>query len=149
MSDISARDKYTALRKVGLLSRLSDAEIWELVRAGRWMRVPADAAVVREGEAGSSLFFLGSGRAKVTKEGKLLGELAEGACFGEMAFIKAGEMPRSATVETLSETVLAEFDAETLGETSLNCRLQLVTALLHAMVDRLAMANERLARGGK
>ena len=149
MSDISARDKFTALRKVDLLSRLNDAEVWELVRAGRWSRVAADTAVVREGEAGKSLFFIGSGEAKVTKEGKLLGSLAEGACFGEMAYIKAGEMPRSATVETLSEAVIAEFDAETLAETSLNCRLQLTTALLHAMVDRLAMANERLARGGK
>jgi CRP-like cAMP-binding protein len=147
VTDISAREKYTALRKVDLLARLSDAEIWELVRAGRWVRVPADTPVVREGESGRSLFFLGSGAAKVTKGGKLLGELGEGACFGEMAYIKAGEMPRSATVETLGEAVLAEFDAETLAETSLNCRLQLTTALLHAMVDRLAMANERLARG--
>jgi len=149
VTDISARDKFTALRKVDLLSRLNDAEIWELVRAGLWTRVPADTAVVREGEAGKSLFFLGSGNAKVTKEGKLLGSLTAGACFGEMAYIKAGEMPRSATVETLSEAVLAEFDAETLGETSLNCRLQLTTALLHAMVDRLAMANERLAKAPK
>ena len=149
MSDISARDKYTALRKVDLLLRMSDAEIWELVRAGRWIRVTAETAVVREGEAGRSLFFLGTGEAKVTKGGKLLGQIAEGACFGEMAYIKSGEMPRSATVETLTEAVLAEFDAETLAETSLNCRLQLTTALLHAMVDRLAMANDRLARAAK
>ena len=149
MTDISARDKFTALRKADLLTRLSDAEIWELVRAGRWTRVPVDATVVREGEAGRSLFFLGSGEAKVTKDGKLLGQISEGACFGEMAYIKAGEMPRSATVETLSEALLAEFDAETLAETSLNCRLQLTTALLHAMVDRLAMANERLSRSPK
>jgi CRP-like cAMP-binding protein len=149
VTDISAREKYTALRKVDLLARLSDAEIWELVRAGRWMRVPADTPVVREGEPGRSLFFLGSGAAKVTKGGKLLGELGEGACFGEMAYIKAGGMPRTATVETLSEAVLAEYDAESLADTSLNCRLQLTSALLHFMVDRLAMANERLARGPK
>ena len=149
MSDIPARDKFAALRKVELLARLNDAEIWELVRAGRWMRVPADTPVVREGEAGNSLFFLGSGEAKVTKEGKLLGTLSEGACFGEMAYIKGGGIPRQATVESLSELVVAEFDAETLQETSMNCRLQLTTALLHAMVDRLSMANERLAHAPK
>ena len=149
MTDIPARDKFAALRKVDLLARLNDAEIWELVRAGRWMRVPADTPVVREGEAGKSLFFLGGGEARVTKEGKLLGTLSEGACFGEMAYIKGGDIPRQATVESLSELVVAEFDAETLQETSMNCRLQLTTALLHAMVDRLSMANERLARAPK
>ena len=149
MSDIPARDKFAALRKVELLARLNDAEIWELVRAGRWMRVAADTPVVREGEAGNSLFFLGSGEAQVTKEGKLLGTLSEGACFGEMAYIKGGGIPRQATVESLSELVVAEFDAETLQETSMNCRLQLTTALLHAMVDRLSMANERLAHAPK
>lgn len=149
MSDIPAREKYAALRKVELLATLNDAEIWELVRAGRWMRVPADTPVVREGEAGKSLFFLGVGEAKVTKEGKLLGTLNEGACFGEMAYIKGGGIPRQATVESISDLVVAEFDAETLQETSLNCRLQLTTALLHTMVDRLSMANERLARPAK
>lgn len=149
MTDIPARDKFAALRKVELLARLNDAEIWELVRAGRWMRVPADTPVVREGEAGKSLFFLGGGEAKVTKEGRLLGTLTEGACFGEMAYIKGGGIPRQATVESLSELVVAEFDAETLHETSMNCRLQLTTALLHAMVDRLSMANERLMRAPK
>jgi len=149
VSDIPAREKFAALRKVDLLATLNDAEIWELVRAGRWMRVPADAPVVREGEAGKSLFFLGAGEAKVTKEGKLLGTLSEGACFGEMAYIKGGGIPRQATVQSVSELVIAEFDAETLQETSVNCRLQLTTALLHTMVDRLTMANERLARAPK
>lgn len=149
MSDIPAREKFAALRKVDLLSTLNDAEIWELVRAGRWMRIAADTPVVREGETGKSLFFLGAGEAKVTKEGRLLGTLSEGACFGEMAYIKGGAIPRQATVESITDLVVAEFDAETLQETSVNCRLQLTTALLHAMVDRLSMANERLARAAK
>ena len=149
MSDIPAREKFAALRKVDLLATLNDAEIWELVRAGRWMRVPAETPVVCEGEPGKSLYFLGTGEAKVTKEGKLLGTLAEGACFGEMAYIKAGAIPRQATVSAISGLVVAEFDAETLQETSINCRLQLTTALLHTMVDRLTMANERLARAPK
>ena len=149
MSEIHARDKLAALRKVDLLARLSDAEIWELVRAGRWSLVPAETAIVREGDTDKSLFFLGRGEAKVTKEGKLLGTLEAGACFGEMAYIKDGAMPRQATVEATSEALVAEFDSLMLQETSLNCRLQLTTALLHMMVDRLAIMNERLMRTSK
>ena len=143
---IADSDKFTALRKVSLLERLNDAELWELVHAGTWSRVPPQKAIVKEGDSGASLFFIGSGQVKVTKAGRLLGVLSAGECFGEMAYIKAGAMPRNATVESLADTVVAEFDPAALGKTSLNCRHQLTTALLHAMVDRLAVANERLAR---
>jgi len=143
---IADSDKFVALRKVALLERLNDAEVWELVHAGSWSRVAPQKAIVKEGEAGASLFFIGAGQVKVTKGGRLLGVLSAGECFGEMAYIKAGATPRNATVESLADTILAEFDPAALAKTSLNCRHQLTTALLHAMVDRLAVANERLAR---
>jgi len=139
-------DRFTALRKVSLLERLNDAEIWELVHAGRWSRIPPQQAIVKEGDPGKSLFFIASGQAKVTKAGRLLSVLSAAECFGEMAYVKSGGMPRSATVETIADTVLAEFEPEMLGKVSTNCQLQLTTALLHAMTDRLAIANERLSR---
>ena len=106
-------------------------------------------AVVIEGVAGQSLFFLAHGQAKVTKAWRLLNLLNAGECFGEMAYVKAGALPRQATVESMSDTVLAEFEAQALEKTSLNCRLQLANALLHSMVDRLALANERMARAAQ
>jgi len=147
--EIADSDKFGALRKVPLLQPLNDAEIWELVHAGRWSRVPARQSIVREGENGASLFFLASGRAKVTKQGRLLNLLNSGECFGEMAYVKAGSMPRQATVEAADDVVLGEFDPAMLEKTSTNCRLQLATALLHSMVDRLALANERMARAAQ
>jgi serine/threonine protein kinase len=144
--DIADSDKFTALRKVALLERLNDAEIWELVHAGRWSRLPSQKPIVREGDTGASLFFIASGQAKVIKQGRLLSVLSAGECFGEMAYVKAGGMPRQASVESMTDVVLAEFDPAALAGTSSNCQLALTSALLHAMVDRLAIANERLAR---
>jgi eukaryotic-like serine/threonine-protein kinase len=143
---ISDREKYVALRKNAVLERLDDAEIWEMVHAGRWTRVPAGAVIVAEGELGSSLFFLGSGSAKVLKQGRLLNVLQTGEYFGEMAYIKAGAMPRQATAVAATDVVLAEFEPAALQQVSKNCQLQLTTALLHSLVDRLALTNERLAR---
>jgi serine/threonine protein kinase len=144
--EIADSEKFTWLKKVPLLQRLGDAELWELVHAGRWRRVPPREAIVKEGEDGTSLFFLATGQAKVTKQGRLLNVIAAGECFGEMAWIKAGAIPRQATVESMADTVVGEFDAEALEKTSLNCRLQLSHALMHTLVDRLALANERMAR---
>jgi len=143
---IADSDKFTALRKVPLLERLDDAEIWELVHAGRWVRLPPQKPVVREGDPGTSLFFIGTGQVKVIKQGRLLSVLSAGECFGEMAYVKAGSLPRQASVESMTDAVLAEFDAAALQKTSDNCQLAMANALLHAMVDRLAIANERLAR---
>jgi len=142
---IADSDKFQALRKVPVLERLNDAEIWELVHAGSWSRVPARSAIVREGDEGRSLFFLGSGNVKVMKGGRLLNMLNAGECFGEMAYIKEGGMVRQATVEAGDDALLAEFSPEMLARTSGNCRLQLTTALLHMVVDRLAVANQRIA----
>jgi len=143
--DIPDSVRFSTLRKVALLERLDDAEIWELAHAGKWSRVPSQKAIVREGEPGSSLFFIGAGQVKVTRQTKLLSVLSAGECVGEMAYIKGGA-PRSATVEAMTDVLLAEFDPATLQKTSKNCQLELITALLHTMVDRLAIANDRLTR---
>jgi CRP-like cAMP-binding protein len=143
---IPDREKFSALRKIAVLEHLSDGEIWELVHAGRWTRVPGHTTIVREGEAGSSLFFLGSGEAKVTMQERLLNVLRTGEYFGEMAYIKAGAIPRHATVESITDVLLAEFDATALGRVSKNCQLHLTFALLHTMVDRLMLADERIIR---
>jgi len=140
------REKYVALRKNAILERLNDAEIWEMVHAGRWTRVPAQTVIVREDEPGVSLFFLGSGNVKVTKQGRLLNVLQTGEYFGEMAFIKAGAIPRQATAEAITDVLLAEFESAGIQQVSTNCQLQLTTALLHSLVDRLALTNERLTR---
>jgi serine/threonine protein kinase len=143
---ISDRDKFVALRKMTVLERLDDAEIWELAYAGRWTRVPARTPIMREDEPGNSLYFLGSGEAMVTKQGRLLNVLRAGEYFGEMAYIKSGSIARQATVESMSDLVLAEFDMQAIQQLSNNCQLHLTFALLHTLVDRLALADERIAR---
>ena len=147
-STIPDSEKFVALKKVRLLAKLDDAGLWELVHAGKWARVAPRAAIVREGDAGNSLFFLGSGHAKVTREGRLLNVLDAGECVGELAYIKEGGIVRQATVETMGDVLLVEFEPETVDRVSLKCRYQLSLALMHSLVDRLSLADERLVRTG-
>jgi tRNA A-37 threonylcarbamoyl transferase component Bud32 len=139
-------EKYLALSKVEMLQLLSDAEFWELAGAGKWRRVAKGASIVREDTPGKTFFFLAKGQAKVTRHGRLLNMIAEGECFGEMAFIRGGEEPRHATVEAMTELVLAEFEPETLEQMSLAAQLHLTRALVRNTVERLALANTRIAR---
>lgn len=145
-SAIPDSEKYLALSRVEMLQLLSDAEFWELAAAGKWARVGKGRVIVKEDSPGTSFFFLARGQAKVTRQGRLLNVINEGECFGEMAFIRGGEEPRHATVEAMTDALLAEFEPGTLEKMSLSAQLHLTRALVRNVVDRLALANTRIAR---
>ena len=138
-------EKYVTLKNVPMLATLADSELWELAHAGRWRRVPKGKPVIHEDDHGKSFFFLAKGEAKVTKKKKLLNMVNGGECFGEMAYIGTGEYRRHATVEAMTELLLAEFEPATLEKMSVGAQLQLTRALVRNVTDRLALANVRLA----
>jgi serine/threonine protein kinase len=137
-------EKYIALKSVEMLSNLSDAELWELANAGLWGRFEGKKSVIRENEPGQSFFFLAQGQVKVIKQGRLLNMLDKKEFFGEMAYIRGGELPRHATIEAMTQLLLAEFRPETLAAMSVGAQLQLTRALVRNLVDRLELANTRL-----
>jgi len=139
-------EKYVELKKVDMLAGLSDAELWELVSAGKWARMEPKKTLVKENDAGQSFFFLAKGEVKVMRQARLLNVVNRGEFFGEMAWIRGGELPRHATVESMTELLLAEFEPAALGRMSLGAQLQLTRALTRNLVDRLQLANTRLAR---
>jgi CRP-like cAMP-binding protein len=139
-------EKYVTLKKVAMLSTLADSELWELARAGNWRRIAKGNLVVQEDAKGKSFFFLAKGEAKVTKRKKLLNMLNSGEYFGEMAYIGGGDQPRHASVEAMTDLLLAEFEPAALEQMSLGAQLQLTRALVRNVTDRLALANVRLAR---
>lgn len=139
-------EKYDALRRVEMLQKLNDAQIWELALAGRWMRLPAHRSIIRENDPGQSLFFLAKGQAKATKQGRLLNSIGTGECFGEMSFIRGGGIPRQASVDSLTDVTYAEFDAAALEKMSAGCQIHFMRALVRTLVERLEFANVRVAR---
>jgi serine/threonine protein kinase len=142
-------EKYMALKSVEMLASLADAELWELANAGRWARVDKGRTIVREKDKGRSFFFLAEGEVKVTRGGRLLNVVNRSECFGEMAYIWGGELPRHATVESMTRLLLAEFDPDALARMSVGAQLQLTRALVRNLVDRLVLANSRISATSK
>jgi serine/threonine protein kinase len=138
-------EKYSTLRASTLLQDFDELEIWELARLATWRRVPAQDVLVREGEPGDSLFVLARGAAKVMVQGRLLDLLRAGDCFGDMAFVQGPGAVRSATVQTSTDAIVAEFPRATLGNLTVESRLHLANALLRVMAERLTFLNARLA----
>ncbi|OGA16466.1 MAG: hypothetical protein A3H32_08420 [Betaproteobacteria bacterium RIFCSPLOWO2_02_FULL_63_19] len=143
---ISDSEKFVALKRVEMLSVLSDAEIWELANAGTWSRVAPRQTIIKESDPGKSFFFLAHGQVRVTRHGRLLNTIDERECFGEMAYIRGGELPRHATVESVNDILIAEFEPDALATMTLGAQYYLMRALVRNLVDRLELANTRLVR---
>jgi CRP-like cAMP-binding protein len=62
-----------------------------------------------------------------------------------MAYIWGGESPRQATADAMTDLLLAEFEPPAIEKMSAGAQLHLTRALVRNVVDRLVMANQRLA----
>jgi tRNA A-37 threonylcarbamoyl transferase component Bud32 len=138
--------KFDTLRRLEFFRAFSDVELWEVLRLAKWLRLPATAALIQEGDIGSSFFILVEGEVEVRKQGKLLSVLNVGECFGEMAYLGKHKFQRSASVLARSDVVVIEIRAETLPRASELCRHHFNGAFLELLVDRLSAANLRLSR---
>ena len=139
-------EKYLALRQVEMLSAVPDYVLWELVRSARWSRVEKNTVLVRENDPGQSFFFLAQGQTKVVKGGRLLNVLNPGEYYGEMAYLWAGSPPRQATVESMTDLLIAEYDSGIVEHMAVETQLHLMRSLARNLADRLALANTRLIR---
>jgi len=127
------------------LHEFSDPEIWELVLASAWFKFPARTVILHEDEPGQSMYFLASGEMKVIKHERLLNVIKAGEYFGEMAYIRRGSA-RQATLESLSDVIVAEFPFAALEKLSAGCELRFAKTLLLSMTERLMLAGDRIAR---
>lgn len=101
-----------ALASAALFSSLSPGELSALRGVARPVQYAAGEAIVRQGQAGKSLFVVVRGEASVTLAGTHgeVARLRSGAVFGEMSLL-TGE-PRTATVTAAIDCDLIEIDAE-------------------------------------
>ncbi len=105
----------TELSRVGLLATLPGEALAKL--AGRMEReeVPAGKTVVREGEDGDRFYVILSGLFAVTQASLGLRRMLKpGDVFGEVAL--AMDVPRTATVRTITPVTLASCDRATFDE---------------------------------
>ncbi|MGH9812689.1 MAG: cyclic nucleotide-binding domain-containing protein, partial [Candidatus Acidiferrales bacterium] len=108
------------LQRIELFSLLSPHECDAIVRRLKRRDFPPAYYVVREGQAGDSMYFITAGKCEVRKKDAatgiefLLTELGPGACFGEMALLTS--KPRTASVVTLEPTTVGILERKDFEE---------------------------------
>lgn len=110
-----------------------------------WRFAPKDL-IIRENDPGESAYYIESGKVEITKEsnGKNvhIAFLAAGSTFGEMSMVD--ELPRSATVTAVEETVVSEFHRDDLY-TAMKENPAVFGGFLKSIFERLREANKAIA----
>lgn len=109
------REITTELRQVDFLRDLGDEELRVLLQGVRLLKFGLGETIVREGDAGDSLYIIRSGEVEVVARANGAQEvhirnLKRPAFFGEMALM-TGE-PRNATIRACTDAELLELSRE-------------------------------------
>ena len=114
----AARIRYVAdrLAEIDLFAGLDDAGRLRLAEACPEHLYGAGERIVRQDDAGQSMFVVLDGRVRVTLEpsGQEVAVTPQGGFFGEMSML-TGE-PRTATVSALDDALLLEISADRFRE---------------------------------
>lgn len=98
----------------GVLKGPDDAQIARLLHAGAFLDLAAGATLAEENRPLQKIYFICSGRVRVTISGREVSHLERGNFVGEVAFLT--EMPATATVITEGEVRALAFDRARLKQ---------------------------------
>jgi ribosomal protein L22 len=118
--DASARGGGSQIVVSPLFRDFAVDEMVAVIQGLKLLTFDRGEAILREGQLGQSLYTLTSGRVRVfrrdtaTGRQKPLGDLKEGAFFGEISILTG--QPRMATIVALTRCELLELDRPTLDE---------------------------------
>lgn len=137
--------RFKILRNIPFFSGFTDTEVWEVAGLCNWQEKAKGEHIVKEGECSSSLYFIISGQALVSKQGMEVNRLGNGDCFGELAYLDTARQVRLATVTTLTDLKLIEIDETSLLNASSSFQASFAKAFLNLMVARLGAAYQRVS----
>lgn len=145
---LTKRGRVDLLKGIWLFERCTNRELETIDRATTALEVPPGKVLTREDGPGREFFVIVDGRAEVTRQGRVIGELTAGSFCGEMSLLD--RKPRSATVTTTETTNLlvlsaAEFDSVVATMPSVDRKmLMMLAARLRDVEARFVPAGARL-----
>ncbi len=123
--------------QVALFAQAPQEVRTRLQRAAQQHRYEGDAAIVTQGEPGASLFIIAHGACNVIIGGEgaaeKVGAIGAGSVFGELSLLTGS--PRSATVRTVTPTVVYEISAGDLAPV-IESHPELATTFATVLADR-------------
>jgi len=130
----TVRENATSLAGVPLFHGFSKRHLQRLASQADELTFEPRDSIVEEGMLGETLFVVLSGKGRVTRRGKKVGEVLPGDFFGELSTLDGG--PRSATVTAETPMRVLRLFRHTLVEL-LTDEPRLTLKLLDGIVRRI------------
>jgi CRP/FNR family transcriptional regulator, cyclic AMP receptor protein len=138
------------LKNVSLFQGLTAAQLEKVSRIAGTQQLAGGSHVFREGDPGQSMYIIGEGKIRISKQVPGMGEealaiLDKGAYFGEMALIEDG--PRSADAIAHTSCTLWVIERDKLDQimfTDKELAYILLWTFVRTMSERLRDMNDKM-----
>jgi eukaryotic-like serine/threonine-protein kinase len=141
---IEQTEQLALLRRLSFFHDFSQPEIGEVLKASTWQDYGANEEVIREGDMDDRFYVVIAGDCNVLRNGRIVGQLGTGDCFGEASYVPGAR--RSASVRTGGSVTLLKVGATLLEQASAACQLRFNRMFLRSLIERL-QKNEKSAAG--
>jgi eukaryotic-like serine/threonine-protein kinase len=132
---LEGQERFALLRKLSFFHEFSTAEIWEVLRAAGWNQFATGDEIVREGATDDRFYVIVSGSCTVQRNGRVIGRLDTGSCFGETSFVRGARRQASILAET--PATILQVSSTLLEQASQACQLRFNRVFLRSLIARL------------
>lgn len=139
---IDIQEQKTILHYLHFFKDFNDEQISEVVRASEWKEFKQGDVILSEGEKKTSFFIIARGGVDVYKKNRVIGNLKQGDCFGEIAFIT--RRPRAATIIARTDVLLMSVSNALMEHASKDTQLQYYRIFLENLITRLSQTTDKL-----
>ena len=129
------QEHFDLLRNLTFFHEFSHAEIWEVLRASDWHEYKDGEDIVREGEMDDRFYIIVSGQAGVESNGRQLGVLEDGSCFGETSYVRGAK--RTASINANGSVTILRVSSTLMEQVSSACQLRFNKVFLRSLITRL------------
>ncbi len=142
--DASAR--FDALRNCSFFRPVPDESLQRFSQMAQIKSFAPDYCLTSQDEEMKAFYVILYGAAEAFRNGKLVGTIETGDCFGEGIFFTDGSISTSATVIADDKIIVAEFNRTVIEalHAAPHAMVSLDKALLLALFKKLKGANEKI-----
>ncbi len=133
--NLDNQEHFDLLRTSTFFHEFSHAEIWEVLRASNWHEYRDDQDIVREGEIDDRFYIIVSGKVTVQSNGRSLGALSSGDCFGETSYVRGAK--RQASIKAHGHVTILRVSSSLMEQVSSSCQLRFNKVFLRSLIKRL------------
>ncbi|MEO5672995.1 MAG: cyclic nucleotide-binding domain-containing protein [Ramlibacter sp.] len=137
-----------ALRTCSFFEPVPDELLRRMSEMAQVKTFHSDVSVTSQDEELNTFYVILYGTAEAYRNGKLVGTIETGDCFGEGIFFANGTITTSATVIADDKFIAAEFSRSVVDEMHADpqAMVSMNKALLLALFKKLKAANEKIER---